>query len=521
MFFKVRLSWTLAGIAFGFLFPICGLTCDWVFFNKSASSLFELIAENPIHLIVMMAPFVLGTCFAFIGRLYSRQLYHLLKIRFSERTQFRLANTDCLTGSGNRHKFMNDIRLVLADFYSAIVPPQILLIDLDKFKSVNDSLGHNVGDQLLVDVARRIESIASSHFLTFYRLGGDEFVVLFMTAPDNATVDEHADKIVAEMKKPFHIGGTRVSIGASIGISTLVPEDRIPEQILSRADLALYAAKHQGGNGWRRFDPVMAIRAQKTMQVEQDLRLALERDEFFLEYQPIFSTNGQSILGAEALVRWNHPTRGCIPPVAFIDIAEASGLIVPLGEMVLRQACQAALSWPETVHLSVNVSVGQFRNPDFYNQVVSCLADTGLPPERLILEITESLLIDDMDLIAQCFDRLRELGISFALDDFGTGYSSLNHLRNLHLDYLKLDKSFLDNLTQDSREMALIDSVLNLGQALNLVTIMEGVELSEHLEMMRAHGVQQVQGFHLARPMDIASLNRLFAQSKPAAAATG
>ncbi len=286
-----------------------------------------------------------------------------------------------------------------------------------------------------------------------------------------------------------------------VGAALLGPSDTSGTEVLARCDLALEQAKASAGGGAVVFSGELADAACQRMMMEQELQLAIERNEFFLMFQPIVDMATGTARGFEALVRWQHPHRGVIPPAEFIPLAEKSGQICRIGEFVLRQSCAEAAKWPDDIKLSVNVSPAQFKDRGFHLQVMDALEQSGLAGNRLILEITESLLIENLDLVQHIFDRLREKGVCFALDDFGTGFSSINHLRSLKLDSLKLDKSFADRIVSDERELDVVRSIIDLSKAFDLRTTIEGVESVEQLEMMRNQGIHNAQGFYFARPM--------------------
>ncbi|WP_417687782.1 putative bifunctional diguanylate cyclase/phosphodiesterase [Roseibium sp.] len=495
---KTIVKFTVGGVLFGTLFPIIAVLLEYYAHSEAEDPFPVYLSHSPIMGIVMLAPLVLGITFHFIGRSQDALHRTLKRTQTAERAQWDLANSDPLTGQGNRHNLIMQIRRAISEQACRTRPVYVFLIDLDNFKFINDTLGHHIGDALLKALSERISTFLGPNCRLF-RLGGDEFVVLDETAGDDPS--HLAVTIINCMAEPFQIEGMRVVSGGSIGVTSLRPTDTDESDILCRADLALYKAKETFGNSYSFFDDSMAAEAISRMAIEQELRLALEGGHLFVEFQPIVDATTLKPSGFEALARWKHPERGTIAPADFIPIAEVSGLIIQLGEYILTQACIEAAKWAIPLNLSVNVSAEQFKNRQFYDQVLRALDISGLEPERLHLEVTESLFIQDIDLVSHTLDRLRELGVRFALDDFGTGFSSINHLRKLKLDTLKLDRSFAERALNDPREAELIETIIKMGQVFNLTITVEGIENLEQLETMRLNGISHLQGFYFSHPM--------------------
>jgi diguanylate cyclase (GGDEF)-like protein len=379
---------------------------------------------------------------------------------------------------------------------------------------INDTLGHPAGDALLVEAGRRVQAAARGHFVA--RLGGDEFVVLQSVGDDRNAIDRLARDILDAMAQPLAIDGNELVPSTSIGIA-IAPQDGSDGQTLLRnADLALYRAKEAGRGTYAFFEESLNERAQERRQLETDLRLAIERGEFELYYQPLFDLEQNRICSFEALIRWNHPMRGQISPADFIPVAEDTGLIVPIGAWVVREACAQAAHWPEHIRIAVNVSPVQFHRGTLNETILRALADTGLAPARLEVEITESIFLDGGDATLKLLHSLRSLGVRVALDDFGTGYSSLSYLQSFPFDKLKIDRSFIQNLLTRDGASAIVRAITELAHALNIETTAEGVEETAQLMELRAHGCSSVQGFLFAEPMDASDVDKLFREDKVA-----
>jgi diguanylate cyclase (GGDEF)-like protein len=395
----------------------------------------------------------------------------------------------------------------------------VLFIDLDNFKTVNDSLGHTVGDHLLVAVTSRLEGSLRQGD-TAARLGGDEFAVLLEDLDDIGTAREIAERIIEELREPFAIVGKEVFIGASIGIAYDSSGART-DQLLRNADLAMYTAKMRGRGQFQVFEPAMHEAAVERLEVEADLRRACERDEFIVYYQPIVDAASGWIGGVEALVRWQHPTRGLLAPAAFIPLAEETGLILHIGRHVLMTACQQTRQWQQDLDtvprlsVSVNLSPRQLSDPAVVADVKHALMTSGLAAESLVLEITEGAMMHDTDATVARLEHLKELGVRLAVDDFGTGYSSLSYLQLFPIDILKIDRSFVAGIDGDAEDSALARAIVRLAQTLQLVAVAEGVETEGQLERLKELGCRYAQGFLLAMPQPAEALGDLLKTSSP------
>jgi len=418
-----------------------------------------------------------------------------------------LAHHDLLTGLCNRALFMERIEEAGARLRRRNETFTIFMLDLDRFKNVNDSLGHPEGDILLKETARRLKS-ALRETDVLARLGGDEFAILQAGEGDQRIAAAAlADRIINLVKEPYDINGSTVAIGTSIGIA-LAPEDGIEaSDLMKKADLALYRAKSEGRDGYRFFDAQMTTAADARHQLEHDLREAVSRNELEVHYQPIIDAKTRKPVGAEALVRWRHPQSGTILPDQFIPLAEETGLIVPLGEQVLQKACCDAARWPPHLKVAVNLSIVQFRKCNLLDVILCALVESGLAPDRLELEITESILVENELNILAVVRQLKNLGVALVLDDFGTGYSSLSYLTKFPFDKIKIDKSFTQNLTKRAECAAIIASVRALGYSLDITTTAEGVETEQQFEMLRATGIDTMQGYLFGRPCPVSELD--------------
>ena len=424
----------------------------------------------------------------------------------SEAQIVHMAHHDLLTALPNRAFFMQKMEEAGARLRRWGEPFTVLVLDLDRFKIVNDSLGHPAGDALLKETASRLRS-ALRETDVLARLGGDEFAIIQVGEPGQPQAAAAlAERIVEIVRSPFVIEGNEMTIGTSIGIAMAPQDGSDPHELIKKADLALYRTKSQGRNAYRFFDLQMTEEVDARHQLENDLRGAIARNELELFYQPIIDVKTGKISGAEALARWRHPQRGLVLPDQFIPLAEETGLIAPIGERVLQTACSAAAAWPSHLKVAVNLSALQFRKKNLFDVILCALVDSGLAPDRLELEITESVLLEsDTDPWA-VIRRLKNIGVSIALDDFGTGYSSLSYLAKFPFDKIKIDKSFTQNLTKRAECAAIISSVRALGVGLNMLTVAEGVETEQQLGILRAAGVDLAQGYLFGRPCPAAEL---------------
>jgi diguanylate cyclase (GGDEF)-like protein/PAS domain S-box-containing protein len=418
-----------------------------------------------------------------------------------------MANHDALTGIGNRTVLHEKLEEAIARLRRRQETFAVLMLDLDGFKHVNDTLGHAAGDELLKELAGRLNvSLRETDVLT--RLGGDEFAII-QSGEENQreAAIALAVRVLEVVAEPFDLEGDNVTIGTSIGIA-VAPEDGADAgELLKRADLALYRAKSEGRNNFRFFDAEMSKRATERHQLLNNMRTALSRKEFELHYQPILDAKTSRPCAVEALVRWRHPVDGLISPDRFIPLAEDTGLMEPLGDWILEKACTDAASWPDNIKVAVNLSGVQFRSGNLFNVILCALVESGLPPERLELEITESVLMQNTENYSVVLQQLKNIGISIVLDDFGTGYSSLSYLTTFPFDKIKIDKSFTQGLTNSVGCAASVASVLTLARGLDIVVTAEGIETQQQFELLRAAGVHQMQGYLFARPGPVAELD--------------
>jgi diguanylate cyclase (GGDEF)-like protein len=428
---------------------------------------------------------------------------------------------DGLTGLANRALFMDHLKLALgrAERHEAY-RFAVLFLDLDRFKFVNDSLGHTVGDQVLVGIARRLET-AMRPGDTVSRLGGDEFTILLDDVGDAGEARAVAERLQRELSMPYNLGGQEVFITVSIGIATSATGYQCPEDILQDADTAMYRAKHLGKARHEVFNQAMRTHAVDVLELERDLRRAVERREMFLQYQPIVSLDTGVLHGFEALVRWQHPERGLIPPLKFIPIAEETGHIIPLGIWVLGQACRQMRRWQdmspanEPLTISVNLSGKQFMQHDLLEQIQAVLRETGLDPRSLKLEITETVVMENIETATRTLEQLRALGVELSIDDFGTGYSSLSYLQSFPVSILKVDRSFVSRITESDGTVEIVRTILRLAQHLGMSVVAEGVETEQQRAQLRALECEFGQGYYFSKPMDEDAVEALLLSNFP------
>ena len=430
------------------------------------------------------------------------------RLRAEERIR-HLAQFDALTDLPNRVTFYERMAEVLRHLRRA-ESVGVLSLDLDHFKNVNDTLGHPVGDLLLKAAAARMRSCVRDEDI-IARLGGDEFAIVQIPSAEPPDPPALAVRLIEAIGAPYDLDGHQVVVGTSVGIAIAPADGREPDVLMKNADLALYRAKADGGGTYRFFELEMDARMQARHAIEMDLRRAVVNGEFEIYYQPIIDLKSGRVTSCEALIRWHHPRRGMVPPLEFIPVAEETGLIVPIGEWVVRQACAEAAHWPADITVSVNVSPAQFKSRKLVQTVIGALASSGIAPDRLELEITELVLLQESEGAFAVLHQLRNLGIKIAMDDFGTGYSSLGYLRSFPFDKIKIDQSFIRDLPAKEDSVAIIRAVVGLSSSLGITTTAEGVETEQQLESLRHEGCSEVQGFLLAEPKPAQQLRDLLA----------
>ncbi|TWI69978.1 PAS domain S-box-containing protein/diguanylate cyclase (GGDEF)-like protein [Pseudoduganella lurida] len=449
--------------------------------------------------------------------------------KLAEQRIRHIAHHDTLTELPNRMLLQDRLAQAVAYANRSGKQMWVLLIDLDRFKFVNDSMGHKAGDVLLQTVATRLRA-AVRETDTVARLSGDEFVAILAEHQDETLAPDVVTRVMQALAQPTTLEGKEFFVTCSIGVA-VYPGDGSPAQhLIEHADIAMYSAKKLGRNCWRFYESTMNDEAQERLRIETALRSALERDEFVLHYQPQVDLASGRIVGMEALLRWQHPELGMVPPQRFIGLAEETGLIVPIGAWVMRTACAQAKAWHDAardhgigagtgagwpgapiapLRVAVNLSARQFTQPDLVDDVARVLAETGLPPASLELELTESLFVDDVARAVDLLHQLKALGVALSIDDFGTGYSSLSYLRTFPIDVLKIDRSFVNDIASDGDDAAIVVSIIALAHNLKLRVIAEGVETAAQLDFLREHGCDEMQGYHFSRPLPVAEFERL------------
>jgi diguanylate cyclase (GGDEF)-like protein len=439
-----------------------------------------------------------------------------------DRDMRRMAYTDSLTGLANRLAFRETLDHRLMQLRGVGRQLALLFADIDDFKRVNDTLGHDVGDEVLIQFANRIREAverAGGHASELARFGGDEFVILLHGEGEHGDIRSSAahlaETLVAELSRPIVVQDRQVFLGTSIGV-TLFPEDASGATMLMKnGDIAMYQAKVAGKNCYRFYSRAMDQAVTRRVRIEQDLRGAWERGELTLAYQPIYRVSDKTLLGAEALLRWQHPVHGQVAPSVFIDVAEQSGLIETIGPAVVRAACKDAMRWRREgageLFVSVNVSARQLRSGDFHDQVTAALAESGLPPQLMHIELTETAVLGDEEQARQILSSLRDLGIKVWLDDFGTGFSGLSHLRRVPVDGVKIDRSFIADVLRDPDDLALTTAIIAMAHSLGMTVVAEGVEKEGQCDLLRSRGCDLAQGYWLGHPMNMRDFTSLVA----------
>ena len=424
----------------------------------------------------------------------------------TEKELKHLAYNDALTGLPNRVMFYDRLQQAISAAKRDDHLLAIMMVDLDRFKHVNDTLGHDAGDELLVIVAQRLTSLVREAD-TVARIGGDEFRIILSDIKNADEASIVAQKIIDNLRLPIQVKGKMVNIGASIGIAVYPTDDVEIEQLIKFSDMALYKAKESGRNCYLYFSSDLQTQVLDNIEMESDMQKAIALNEFTLHYQPKINLYDGSLSGMESLIRWHHPEKGLIPPDQFIPFAEETGLIIPLGEWILNTACQQLRLWSENLqqplNLAINLSALQFQQKDFVHTMKKIIDTHGINPQYLELEITESMVMADVDKAIDIMKQLRELGLKLAIDDFGTGYSSLNYLKRFPINTLKIDRSFVRELTIDSKDAAMVKAIISMAKDLDLEVVAEGVETKEQLDFLRMHDCQYVQGFYFSKPLNV------------------
>ena len=437
----------------------------------------------------------------------------IVERRRSEAQMKHMAHHDALTGLPNRVLFQERLRQAMAEAEQSGDAVAVLCLDLDRFKEVNDTLGHPAGDLLLRSVAQRLLTAVRAQD-TVARLSGDEFAIVQPAPNSPDSTAALGQRLLELFEKPFELGSESFRSGASIG-AALFPQDATSaDDLLKSADIALYHAKSDGRGTYHRFAPEMNAALESRRGFEQDLRRALENGEFELHYQPLIDLESEAVLGCEALIRWRHPVRGLVQPSEFISIAESTGLIVEIGSWVLRTACAEAAHWPARSKIAINLSPAQFARPGLVEAVAGALTAADLDPTRLELEITESLMLGNTEQVLSALHELKKLGIEISMDDFGTGYSSLGYLRQFPFDKIKVDRSFVTDLGASTESVAIVRAVVGLATGLGMTTLAEGVETLEQLRSLVAEGCAQAQGYYFSRPRPACEIRAMFEASR-------
>lgn len=438
------------------------------------------------------------------GNLLNRALRYAIERKRTQERLAYLASYDQLTDLPNRNLFNERLVTSLQQARRHKRHMVLMFLDLDHFKDINDTLGHSAGDKLLKDVARRLQHCVRAED-TLARLGGDEFTIIMNEVRQHKDTAAVAEKILDALASPFVLEGEEVFVTTSIGIAGYPSSGSDPETLIRHADTALYRAKSEGRGNYQFFEAEMNQAVSERMSMINALRHAAKREEFFLYFQPLLHAHTGDVYGMEALLRWHHPERGMVPTCEFVPLLEETGLIVPVGEWVVREACRQNRLWQEAglepLLVSVNLSVRQFHERDLIDMVTNAIADAGINPRQLQLEVTESVLLERSHAANKILARLRDIGIKLAIDDFGTGYSSLSYLKQYPFDTLKFDRSFIQGITSGDNSAAIVASMINLGHSLGMTVVAEGVETSQQLAILHDHNCDQFQGFLFGYPM--------------------
>jgi len=479
----------------------------------------QLVAETPeqqIRNIIDPASAPLLEMLMAYGLAYREKVETLER---SRKKLQQLAHYDTLTNLPNRTAFLDRLKMTLSHAARKHRQLAVMFVDLDRFKVINDTRGHTIGDQLLVAVSDRLKECVRDED-TVSRLSGDEFTVLLSEVDESDRIERVAGRIVNKLSKPFNIEGSDIFITVSVGISVF-PYDGVKDEILlQRADTAMYQAKEDGKNTFRFFDLDMNARIMERMKLETSLRQALGGKELSVHYQPKVDMKKQEIVGVESLLRWNNAKIGSISPEKFIPVAEETGLIVGIGEFVLREACQQVMKWHREglgiIPVAVNLSARQFKDKHLLEAITGVLDETGLEPSMLEIELTESLVMDDVENNVTVLKKMKEIGLSISIDDFGTGYSSLAYLRKLPVDTIKIDRAFVSELTTNQNDEEIVSTIISMAQNLNLKIIAEGVETLDQINFLLRKGCNEGQGYYFSKPMSGKNLNSVIEKAQAA-----
>ncbi|PRD43385.1 hypothetical protein C5748_11860 [Phyllobacterium phragmitis] len=503
---RMYLVW---GVTLGAVLTVSGFVLDTRFrlFMGLGSDAWATFTGTVMHFLMLFLPFIMGGIFLELGRRQQRFLDQMHRFEQAEELTRKQAHSDTLTGLFNRTYLSKMMEEGLSTGQWEARQAYAYLLDLDDFKHINDTMGHVAGDHVLVAVAAQLKQTASDGDVVV-RLGGDEFFVVHFLDGKEQDAGSFADRIIAALTKPIPFGDAQITPNASIGIARIGHDGKTRSDILRCADLALYEAKGEPTSTYRFYSAELKLVSDRQAVLETEMRKGITDGEFEVYYQPIYSVSTGKLRSFEALLRWKHPQRGMISPVEFIPIAERSGMIIPIGYQVLRDACRAAVSWPDHIGVAVNLSAVQFKDCALVEGIEETLRESGLSPDRLDLEVTESLLLEPSPRVVSAIERLRELGVRLTMDDFGTGFSSLNNLRRFRFDRLKIDRSFTRDLDKsDSAEI--IKSMISLSKALQMQATLEGVENETQLAFARNEGATEVQGFYYAKPMTVVDVGIL------------
>ena len=505
---SVPQRYAFVGSAIGALLPLVGYSTEYLLSGRDPKTFGRM--DEPVHALMLAVPLLTGIMAYCCGRAVQALNFKLRVRARAERHLINLSQHDRLIGLANRRGLEREVDRLLATPISDGHRPALLLLDLDRFKHVNDTLGHDAGDELLRLFAERLQE-GLGPLARLFRLGGDEFVVTLAGVPDEAAIDRLCRRIEERAEEPFALMAGTAATGISIGVTTFAATDRSMSEILKRADLALYIAKDVPGSSHAFHSESLEDLLRAQAMLEREIVEALADGHLFLEYQPIVRADSHEIVAFEALVRWRHQQRGVVFPGCFLPLATRTGHMGALGRWVARQAIAEAARWPETVGICINAGCGELCDPGFAAHIGQCLGEAGIPASRLTVEVTEAVLAKDDSAVHSGLWALRELGVRIALDNFGTGHSSINLLRRFPIDQLKVDRSFTRMMLDDRREGEFIDLMVRLGRIFDVPATVEGVENEQQLNMALSLGAAAVQGYHISEPVSAATIQDLLA----------